>query len=255
MMARGSYMSVLTANSGLGVDAAAVAESPLPLMKTPLRRFPAEGREFEIPDTRALRSMSRNACLLTQAAMGAKSQLRLEDPYRVGLYVAVENGSVEYSAVQSTMSVDNESFAESYRQLRNPKMYLKQLPNLAAAQVGIFLGILGPMGVFTHSRWGAVHALDQARMDLSEKKIDQALVLGAFSLEDPLNVLKNQMRYPGRGVSEAAFAAVLNQHDDTVALDPVPSLEWSYGILTQFFEDSLNGPRSKQTSAEQNRGD
>jgi len=244
----GSHLTLNTAESEVYFwapdDVSGVArasfegESPFPLLSSPLRSFAMGPKDFVIPDSRSVRSMSRNALMAAHLACPLKSQLRLQDPYRVGLYLAVENGSIDYSLVPPTRAVGPDAFASTYKELRNPKMYLKQLPNLAGAQLGIFLGLLGPMVVMTHSRFGMLQALDQARLDLSDSRVDQALVVGVSSLEDPLNVLKQQQRFPGKGVSEAAVAMILNSASDKLVWKKRPDLGWSYGVLTEFVEQA-----------------
>jgi hypothetical protein len=182
--------------------------------------------------------MSRNACLLTHASMGCREILAPvlnQDPYSVGLFCAVENGSLEYDIVKQVIAAPFESFANEYKRLRNPKMYLKQLPNLAGAQLGIFLGILGPMGVFTHSRYGSLHALEQANMDLATGAIKIAVVAAAMSAEDPLNLLKYQKRSPGKTISEAALCLVMDRPLELKSRRP-RSLNYNYGILNSLLE-------------------
>src|SRR4051812_13655358 len=90
--------------------------------------FKQENKDFALPDRRAARSMARNACLLTHASIGAAQHIKeylTDDPFSVGLYCAVENGSLEYDIVKQVISAPFENFGDEYKRLRNPKMYLK----------------------------------------------------------------------------------------------------------------------------------
>jgi hypothetical protein len=153
------------------------------------KALPIIDRQAVLPDRRVYRSLSRVGILLSLVCLKAKEELDIflrKDPFSVGVYCAVENGPVDFASVKQMVDVPKEAFSESYKKLFNPKMYLRQLPNLAAAQVGIFLGLLGPTNVYNNSGYGSIHALKQAEMDLSDNRINAALVCSAFSFENPL---------------------------------------------------------------------
>jgi 3-oxoacyl-(acyl-carrier-protein) synthase len=177
--------------------------------------FPQKDEELvTLPDPRAYRSMNRASLLLAAAALPANEVLgpRLrQDPFGVGLYCAVENGPPDYDCAKVIAHTPPEEFALSYkRNLRSAKQYLRQLPNLTAAQLAIFLGLMGPIVVFTHSTFGASHALDQAEHDLETGVVRAALVAAAFSLEDPLMSMRVRRDLdPGQVLSEGAAAVVL----------------------------------------------
>jgi len=153
------------------------------------KRLPIEEREAALPDRKAYRSMSRSAILLSLTCLKLQSHIRqfLDiSSFSAGIYCAVENGPVDLKSTREMQEVSREDFAEQYRKSHNPKMFLMQLPNLAAAQMGIFLGVMGPMNVFNSSTWGSIHALEQAEDDLGNGRISVALVCSAFSFENPL---------------------------------------------------------------------
>lgn len=153
------------------------------------KALPIIDRQANLPDRRVYRSLSRVGILLSFVCLKARDKLNVflrKDPFSVGVYCAVENGPVDFASVKQMVNVPREAFSDSYKKFFNPKMYLRQLPNLAASQVGIFLGVLGPLNVYTNSRYGSLHALEQAEMDLSDNRINAALVCSAFSFEDPL---------------------------------------------------------------------
>lgn len=177
------------------------------------RAFPITDKQADIPDHRAYRSMSRVGILLSLVCLKAREELNVflhEDPFRVGVYCAVENGPVDFASAKQMVGVAKEAFAETYKKLCNPKMYLRQLPNLAASHMGIFLNLLGPMTVHTNSTRGSLHALEQAQMDLSDQRINAALVCSAFSFENPL-ILERTRRsvLQGRILCEGAGAMIL----------------------------------------------
>lgn len=146
-----------------------------------------------LPDKRAYRSMSRASVLMSATGLDLKEEVSIftnDDPFKVGIYAALNNGPEDYECATSLLECSDQDFAMAYKKARSPKHYLKQLPNLAPAQLGIFLGIMGPVNTYTHQKFGSLHAIDQARFDLEHGKIDAALVCASFSLEDPLLCLR-----------------------------------------------------------------
>jgi hypothetical protein len=179
------------------------------------------GQEEEIvqlPDPRSYRALSRAGILL--AAVGLKSQAALApfvaaDPFSVGMYCAMEVGPNDYNSAKQMVHAAPDQFAAMYKALRSSKQYFKQLANVPPSQLGIFLGIMGPQNVFSHSRWGCLHALEQAEFDLNEGSIQAALVCSAFSLEDPL--LSTRVRRTcesERSIGEAGAAILLVRNEE-----------------------------------------
>lgn len=181
---------------------------PLPLANT----------DIEIPDRRAYRSMSRAAVLMSAVCLKAKYALApylAKDPFRVGMYCAVDAGPIDYPSTFEAGQAPREEFHEKFKKLRTPKMYLKQLPNLAPAQIGIFLGIQGPLCVYTHSTAAGIQALEQAERDLRDKVVDAALVCGALSFEDSLQTLRARQQLAAKSsLAEGAGALVLISDDE-----------------------------------------
>ncbi len=177
-----------------------------------VKSHPWTNAEIPIPDPKAFRSMSRAALLLSHVCMDAREALRpyLErSPFSVGVYAAVENGPIDVeSTVQIIRNEGTMGFPGAYRKFRNPKMYLKQLPNLASAQIGISLGLQGPMNVYTHSSAGGLQALEQAEWDLKTGVVDAALVCTAHAFDDFI-VVKRTRRKDIRCLAEGAAALVL----------------------------------------------
>ncbi|MBS1984858.1 MAG: hypothetical protein JST16_11875 [Bdellovibrionales bacterium] len=160
---------------------------------------PVDSNAIDIPDRRAYRSMSRAALLMSQVCLQVQSELAstlARDPFRVGLYCAVDGGPLDYPSADELARSAPEEFHEKYKKLRTPKMYLKQLPNLAPAQVGIFLKIQGPLHVYNHSTAGSLQALEQAEADLQDNIVDLALVTSGFSFEDPMQAFRARRQAP-----------------------------------------------------------
>jgi acyl transferase domain-containing protein len=153
--------------------------------------------------------MSRAGLLLSAAAMPAGAHLETYDPFRIGLYCAVDNGPHDYALCGELPASDAPGFAEAFRRHQPPTAYLRQLPNLAAAQVGIFLGVMGPTHAFTDSRAGGLHALDQAQIELEQGVVDIALVCGAFALDDPFVAMRARADAPEGSVLCEGAAALL----------------------------------------------
>ncbi|KUL32850.1 beta-ketoacyl synthase N-terminal-like domain-containing protein [Chlorobium limicola] len=177
------------------------------------RSLAIEERSAPLPDRKAYRSMSRAAVLLSMACLESLPYIQPildRDPFSIGLYCAMENGPVDLKSAAEMVGITREEYAEQYRKSRNPKMFLMQLPNLAAAQAGIFLGIMGPLNVYNSSTFGSLHALNQAESDLETGRIDAALVCSAFSFENPLILERIRRRnLNDRVLCESAAAMLL----------------------------------------------
>jgi hypothetical protein len=153
------------------------------------KALPIIDRQADLPDRRVYRSLSRVGILLSLVCLKAREELNIflrKDPFSIGVYCAAENGPVDFASAKQMVNVPREAFSDTFKKLFNPKMYLRQLPNLAACQMGIFLGLLGPTNVYNNSKYGSLHALEQAEMDLSDNRIKAALVCSAFSFENPI---------------------------------------------------------------------
>ncbi len=180
-----------------------------------VRRVGAESNEISVPDPKAMRSMSRASVFMSGMAEEMKTHLAPyleESPFSVGIYCAVENGPIDGPSTAEILNRSTErfdfQFAEAYRKLRNPKMYLKQLPNLAPAQLGISLGIQGPMNVYTHSIYACQQALEQAEADLLNNAVEVALVLTAHAFDD-FWVVKRTRLQDSRTLCEGAAVQIL----------------------------------------------
>lgn len=179
-----------------------------------LRRLPIAADDLvELPDRRAARTMSRAGLLLCAAALPARNEFKEHQAramFRVGLYGAVHHGPEPYEHASALPEVD-EAFASQYKKLVLPTAYLKVLPNLAVAHVGIFLGMVGPTSVFVHPRIGSLHALLQAEDDLEFGIIDAALVCAASSLfDDPLSLASARVTTSREiAIGEGASALIL----------------------------------------------
>lgn len=181
-----------------------------------VRLYPKPSSEITIPDPKAFRSMSRAAIFLSHVCMQAQETLApflQKSPFSVGIYCAVENGPIDGPSTAKILAQeDHTQFAEHYRKFRNPKMYLKQLPNLVPAQMGISMGLQGTMNIYTHAQMGSVHALEQAEWDLKTQTVDAALVCTAHAFDDFL-VVKRTRHFDPRTLNEGAAAMVLAKDD------------------------------------------
>lgn len=178
--------------------------------------IPLANTEIEIPDPRAFRSMSRAALFLSHVCMKGRDAMApflSRSPHSIGVYCAVENGPIDaHSTAKILEAREHMGFADAYRKIRNPKTYLKQLPNLAPAQMGISLGLRGPLCVYTHSRFGALQALEQAEWHLQADVVDAALVCASHAFDDYL-VVKRTASDDERPLAEGAAAILLVKSD------------------------------------------
>jgi 3-oxoacyl-(acyl-carrier-protein) synthase len=215
-----------------------------------LRRISKTERELvELPDGRAFRSMSRASVLLHSVGLSLKEAIAetvAVDPFSVGIYCALNNGPEDYLAAEKILQSGNEQgFAAEYRRLKNPKHYLKQLPNLAPAQLGIFLGAMGPTVTCTHSRFGSLHAIEAAQFDLSLGVVKQALICTAFSHEDALLSFRTRSQIPDTvTLSEGAAAIVVDKGFINFGLPTyefMGSNDEHYGIANYLLQIALGG--------------
>lgn len=178
-----------------------------------VKRYPVASADIAIPDPRAFRAMSRASVMLshvcTEARLHFAEQVAM-DPFSVGVYCAVENGPIDAPSTAKILAAASDDFVQSYRKCRNPKMYLKQLPNVAPAQMGIFFGLQGPMNVYTHSRMAGWHALDQAEQDLNSGLVEMALVCTAHAFDDFI-VVKRTSQQDSRTLTEGAAGILLGR--------------------------------------------
>ena len=200
-----------------------------------VRCFSLSNKELLGEKKQLARSSARSFCLIKHSLDSLPESLQKNlqvNPFRVGVYCGVENGSVDYETVQTILNKPDSLFHSEYRMQRNPKMYLKQLPNLAAAQVGILLGLHGPTYIFTHSRLGSLQALEQAEFDLEVKNVDYALVCSSFSNEDRLNLKKNKGK---KELSECGVSAVITRGEKEKNIE-ITEVQYDYGVATKLVE-------------------
>jgi hypothetical protein len=175
----------------------------------------------DLPEPRVFRALNRSGLLL--AAVGLQSRNALagflaKDPFSVGLYCAMQDGPDDYNCGKQMVHVGPEDFARKYKFLRSSKQFLREGGFLQGSVLGMFLGIMGPLYSFTHSRWACLQALEQAEFDLKNGAVRAALVGSGFSLEDPLLSMRIRRSIPERSILCEGAAAVLlasnGQHTD-----------------------------------------
>ncbi len=203
------------------------------------RAIPQPNRKLvELPDRRAYRSLSRAGVLLCAAGLPARDALAPflgRDRYRAGVYCALDPGPQNYRGAAQLVDVFDD-FAEQYRRRNHPKLYFTQLANLPPAQLAIYLDLRGPVNVYKHSTAAALHALEQAELDLSTGLVDAALVVSAFSLEDPLLSLRVRRTAGATAVvSEGAGAVAMElwtlaNNSASVGIGVPPCQAWSLEV-------------------------
>jgi hypothetical protein len=192
----------------------------------------------QLPDGRAYRSLSRAGLLLVKAGLPAREVLAPwldSDPFSVGIYCAIENGPNDYPSGKSMAHTPLEEFAAQYKALRSPKYYFKMLANVPPSQLGIFLGVMGPLYAYTHSRMACRQALEQAEWDLATSVVKAALVCSSFTLDDPLLAMRTRRRAPDTAtLSEGAACLVLAAGAEVTDWSwlPCQSPDCSFGIAT-----------------------
>jgi hypothetical protein len=202
-----------------------------------VKKIPLESSAITIPDPKAFRSMSRASIFLSNLCLELKPLIEAtlqESPFSIGLYCAVENGPIDAPSTQKIISGPADQFADLYRKNRSPKMYLKQLPNLVPAQLGISLGIQGPMNVYTHSTLGSLQAIEQAEEDLWYDRVKLAVVCSSHAFDDFLVVLRTR-KFDPRVIVEGAGAMLLKKNAEKTNWKKKikASKEETYGISDQ----------------------
>ncbi len=149
----------------------------------------ANDQIVQMADLRFLRSLSRAGLILSRVALQCKNDIskkHLSHPDRWGLYCAVDQGPLDHDLLSEVAKSPTEPLGGVLLRAIKPKHIFKMYPNYATNQVGIMLGVQGPMQTFTHFTFGICHALEQAEIDLWTNQIDCAIVCSASSLEDPI---------------------------------------------------------------------
>lgn len=214
---------------------------------TDVRRIGVESSDIVVPDPKAFRSMSRASLFLSSWAEEMKPILSpyLErSPFSVGIYCAVENGPIDGPSTAEILKRSTDLFdfvfAEAYRKLRNPKMYLKQLPNLVPAQLGISLGIQGPMNVYTHSVYGCQQAITQAKIDLLNQSVEAAVVVSASAFDD-FWVVKRSRAQDARTICEGAAGLIFALDQNFAEKSNKNYLaDMKKSLISDFFYDKQN---------------
>lgn len=214
--------------------------------------FTEDDKELaDLPDRRAYRAMSRASILISAVGLEIAPTILpyiKSDPSSVGIYCALNNGPEDYACAKELIGISDDDFHGQYKRLRNPKHYLKQLPNLAPAQLGIFLGAFGPTNTYSHSEQGSIQALDHAKFDLRTKKVKAALVCSAFAHEDSLLSLRSRISLnPDTVLSEGAGAVLLTEGELTQSCEfNQPSVQnndfiFSFGIADPLIRFIVKG--------------
>ncbi len=143
----------------------------------------------QLPEPRSFRSLNRAGLMLAAVGLQCRDALAgyiADDPFSVGLYCAMQDGPDDYKSAKQMANTPPEEFARMYKHLRSSKQFLREVGSVQASFLSIFLGTMGALYGFTHSRWACLHALEQAECDLRNGVVKAAVVGSAFSLEDPL---------------------------------------------------------------------
>jgi hypothetical protein len=172
----------------------------------------------QLPEPRSFRSLNRAGLMLSAVGLACQEAVAgyiAEDPFSVGLYCAMQDGPDDYRSAKQMANTPPEEFARNYKFLRSSKQFLREVGSVQASFLSIFLGAMGPLYGFTHSRWAGLHALEQAECDLKNGVVKAALVGSAFSLEDPLLSMRIRRSIPESSIlCEGAAALVLTANEE-----------------------------------------
>ena len=178
----------------------------------------ADEQIVELPEPRSFRSLNRAGLMLCAVGLSCKDAVApyiANDPFSVGLYCAMQDGPDDYKSAKQMAHTPPEEFARSYKHLRSSKQFLREVGSVQASFLSIFLGAMGPLYGFTHSRWAGLHALEQAECDLKNGVVQAAVVGSGFSLEDPLLTMRVRRSIPEHSIlCEGAAALVLTATEE-----------------------------------------
>lgn len=154
-------------------------------------------------------------------------------PGRLGIYGAFVNGPVLYSQFANLVHSD---VADNFNLLKKnwpPKQHFRQNSPLKLAHLSFLFNNHGPMYCFTHPFFGIIDAIQAAEVDLFSNRVDQAIVVSAFSLEDPTQIYL----YRQSGVKtcyESGVALLLERSDllKNYSENKAASLSFDYGTCS-----------------------
>lgn len=136
---------------------------------------------------RAQRFSSRSAQLLLLQSEWMAATIASRpgiSPFRIGLYLALENGPV---LPEGSKHIDfSDCFAEKFRQMVPPKQFLKYLVPVAPTALAARVGVRGPVVIYNSRAHGCRHALARARLDLASGAVELAFVATCLAKDEPV---------------------------------------------------------------------
>ncbi|MGZ3654084.1 MAG: hypothetical protein ACXVB9_21665 [Bdellovibrionota bacterium] len=174
-----------------------------------------------VPDSRCWRHLGRAGCLVMSHYKPLKEILdaKRAEPRRIGIYSSISIGSLDWNSISELATKGFENFETIMRKKLPPKQIFKYGPNIPAAQLGIFLGATGPLYSFQDRPGENSGPLEQGVSDLLSHSIDYAIVVAAFSLEDPLQNFYNAKNISPETTPAEASAGLLLSRESLQALN------------------------------------
>lgn len=183
-----------------------------------VQRLEIDHTNVDLPSIISRRSLSRTGILLNLVTLSAASfveKFLTQDRFSVGIYGAIEPGPTDFTVAKCLAMTSESDFTKTFKTEMSPKTYFFSMPNMPIAQIAIYLKSQGRASAYTHSRLAATMALEQAKWDLKVGTVKAALVCGAFSLENPFVVLRENNLLSEQEILCEGAAAVLMIADDT----------------------------------------
>lgn len=164
-------------------------------------------------DRAQLRQMGRIARMLIWFADKNKIKRILTDnnisPDRTGLYGAIYSSEFPYGVYRKTLKTND--YADAINNDLHPFSLIFRSNALTSAHLSHFLSITGPTQTFTHKKWALVHALEQAKFDLENNKINFAVIFTAHAIkDDPLRFSTSKQNLNSECVLIAGFESINN---------------------------------------------
>ena len=165
----------------------------------------------KVPNSACFGHLGRAGCLSLLHFESLKDAVRGLDLSRIGIYSSISLGPVDTESIAALSERGYSTLGSTLRRMLPPKQIFKYVGNTSAVQLGIFLGITGPLYSFQDWNAGLSSALDQALMDLEFNSVDAAIVVASYALDDCLQnfYFSNQ----SKKLCEATACALLVKGD------------------------------------------
>lgn len=179
------------------------------------------------------RSLSRDARIMTKILDDlVKANTISANTGRLGIYGAFVDGPIFYSEINRFMKLNQDENFQYMKKKWPPKQHFKQSAPLKLAHFTFLFKNQGPLYCFTDPFSGLSDAIEAAEVDIHNGAVDQALVVSAFSIEDPALLYLYAQKQKVKTFCECAVALVLEKNETTTIFqyEREKNINYSYGL-------------------------